>query len=278
MNLQINKISNKTYNIVTYNIAGNKPSFNLYNIVNVLKPLNADVICLQEVCLDVDFFNKMRLEPNRSTQAHAIAHYLGYQYCIFGQTLKDKYYGIAIISKLPIVYIERVDLPRGSLTQTTTNQTNIPIRMPGAKEPRLALCAIISPIPENADSNFIVICTHFGLYNSHDIETEIAKMPISIISNYINHPKFADMPTILAGDLNIEPDNNMLSWLAEEWIIPVKNTNTFIDKDVPNIEKEIDYIATRHNNKIVMSTQNVVINEITKYSSDHFPLVASISM
>jgi len=271
-------LSNKTYNIVTYNIAGNKPTFNLFNIVNILKPLNADIICLQEVCLDVEFLNRMRLEPNRSTQAHAIAHFLGYPYCIFGQTLKDKYYGIAIISRLPIIYSERVDLPHGSLTQSTLNIDGIPLRMPGAKEPRLALCAIVAPMPSNPNDNFMILCTHFGLYNSQDIESEVAKLPISIISNYVNQSNYNDMRIILAGDLNIEPNNRMLSWLSNEWNIPIKNTITFVDQAIPNIQKEIDYIATKPNNKIIITNQFVVINELSKYASDHFPLITTISM
>jgi endonuclease/exonuclease/phosphatase family metal-dependent hydrolase len=279
MDLQKNKISNKTYNIITYNIAGNKPTYNLYNIVNILKQLDVDVICLQEVFLDIQFANQMRLEPNRATQAHAIAHYLNYPFCIFGQTLKDKCYGIAIISRLPIINSERVELPNGSLTRTIKNKLT---RMPGAKEPRLALCATISPNSPNSNSNandnLIIICTHFGLYNDTDIDIEIAKIPISIINNYISDPKFAGLPCILAGDLNFKPDNIMRMWLAEEWIVPIKNTNTYFDKEIENIGKEIDYIAIRPNNKFVILNQSVVINDLTLITSDHLPLIATISM
>jgi len=253
--------------LATYNIAGgNKKLFRHERILEVLESLNADVICLQEVCG----------ESVEDTQAHHLANDLRMN-CMFGRA-RDRgggVFGNAILSRYPITRRQEIELPRGSLMADDGK------KMPGQKEGRLALAAIVSPFPDVRTSDFLCICTHVGIYNSAEKASE-AQRPAEIIGNLVNSKAFKDTPAVLAGDLNCawtEPFTGVVARLHRNWhIYPSAGTRTSKSKDKGN---KVDYICDRGRGRwrLQDKTMQAVRNSVTspgkkQAPSDHLPLVA----
>lgn len=83
----------------------------------------------------------------------------------------------------------------------------------------------------------------------------------------------SQMPTILAGDLNAEPDSEAMQLLFEHWSPSIKNTEFTYPADVPAVK--IDYILFRpaHKWRIIESK---VIDE--KIASDHRPILTILEL
>lgn len=240
-------------NIVSYNIAGNHEEIwgtnqdqHINKLSQFFSSIKADVICLQEVS------GSKLLE----TQAHKIAQELRMN-CAFAPAIEKKVYGVAILSHFPISSIQHLPLPRGSLFKDNGD------RMPGQNETRVALCTRISPIKDDPTFDFICICTHFGIYNSEDINNEKALEPVKIIHDYINQNKIKETPALLVGDLNTTPNSEMWQRLDKNWNMHASDATTN--------KRKIDYICDRGRGKYQMQPQQVR-RDIDL--SDHFPLIA----
>jgi endonuclease/exonuclease/phosphatase family metal-dependent hydrolase len=238
--------------IVTYNIAGNHKGFRLEPIAQVLRGLDADVICLQEVAAHSN--------TEHLTQAHALAALLRMN-CCFAQTLTSKtVFGNAILSHCPLRPAKEIELPRGSLTRDDET------RMPGQKERRIALALVVSPVQARPELDFICICTHFGLYNTRESQPAEEKSPclepVRQIDAFVTQANRRQTPAILAGDLNVERGSTIMNSLAHNWNLH-ETGNTFKTK-------KIDWILDRGGGVWRMRSQIA----LTFDASDHFPIVA----
>jgi endonuclease/exonuclease/phosphatase family metal-dependent hydrolase len=181
--------------VATYNIASLAKSLTGKNTVKngfakaraVLLSSRADVICLQEVGGKRD----------GSNQAQLLADALGMN-CLFQQSDNTTkiIYGIAILSRFPVISGHTIPLPKGSAKKDSGD------RQSGAKELRTALAVKISP---TSGAEFRCICTHFGIYNSADTNAGASLGPVQAIEKLLASAVNPTMPAILAGGLNAQP-------------------------------------------------------------------------
>lgn len=251
--------------IVTYNIAGNHDTFSVEGIAAVLHDTQADIICLQEV-------NQVKDQPQFTTQAHLIADALRMT-CVFGKAMERKIkgeYGNAILSRYPIHSIRSIELPRGSKFKDNGD------RMPGQNEPRVAVVGIVSPVP-NGTEDFVVICTHFGIYNSEERSTRALDVIKRVKAFFKTHGKdtHSKLPMLFAGDLNASPNFPVI--LELEKLFSPLNPNP---KGRTTRTREIDYIFGKSSSKVKMDLKacKVLTWEETNNASDHLPVVADFNL
>eukprot|EP00927_Polykrikos_kofoidii_P047877 TRINITY_DN42161_c0_g1_i1.p1 TRINITY_DN42161_c0_g1~~TRINITY_DN42161_c0_g1_i1.p1 ORF type:complete len:480 (-),score=54.47 TRINITY_DN42161_c0_g1_i1:16-1455(-) len=236
--------------VVTYNIAGRHAGFSVQKIVDVLRSVEADVVCLQEV-------NGSSLER---TDAHAIAAALRMS-CTFAQGPEDIVFGNAILSRWPLGSTEIIELPCGSATKADGS------RMPGSRERRVALTAVVCPPCDVTCRDFIIICTHFGIYNEFDLASPESLEPVRRIHSFLKLHR--STPALLAGDLNAQPGSSVLKELDKNW-----NIHKQYDEVVTCGNIKIDYILDRGRGVWKMGLQYALSMEETQHASDHCPLVA----
>jgi endonuclease/exonuclease/phosphatase family metal-dependent hydrolase len=139
-------------------------------VIEVLRRLDADVVMLQEV-------DSRTERTGRVDQALAIASALGLQYAFAPTiTLEGGEYGIAILSRLEFLGVERISL---------TNE--------GAAEPRTALDVLLC-----AGSQELRAINHHADYRTPGANRSILEVLAALVERPRGH-------TIFAGDFNLTP-------------------------------------------------------------------------
>ena len=232
-----NTSSMKRIIVLSYNIhhgEGVDQQFDLERIAEVINSESPDVVSLQEVD------NKTRRSKGID-QAKELARLTNMKY-IYGSSMayKGGEYGNAV------------------LTTLTVKESKI-ILLPG--EPRSALCVTLkAPGKESSAKDFIFVATHL------DESKEPQFKSISLIENLFKSD--ANLPSILAGDLNAVPNSTTMQALEKSWQnATCKAGFTFPAK---NPSKQIDYILCRPSgNWKVVETR--VLDEAV--ASDHRPIL-----
>ena len=237
--------NNRTIKVMTYNIhhgVNNNKQFDLDGIANVIIKEKPDFVALQEVDSVIKRSNNLDLSK------------------ILGQKTKMKYlfgnatkidnglYGVAILSKYPIIHSKNVALPF---------QKN--------EEPRTAL-QITSVLPSGDTISFI--STHLDYKDkNHYRKEQVQKINMAFNSN--------KYPTILAGDINDIPSSKTLEILHTYWIPTFNKNNPKSTFPADHPYKKIDYIFYSKKNKWKLLSQNVVNDSI---ASDHRPYIATLQL
>lgn len=185
-------------------------------------------------------------------QTNAIADRIGF-YGFFGEAIKVKStspYGNAVVSRYPFKSVETIKIPDPE-KQNELDRDGEPVHY----ESRCIIKAIINA----EDKEICILVTHFGLALS-ERKNAVEKL-CEIIDN-------TDLPLILMGDFNTEPDDEILSPLSERLKSVYASENTF-PSDNPQIK--IDYIFYRGLECIHSET----INEIY---ADHLPITAEFEI
>lgn len=234
-----------TLKVMTYNIHhGNPPSAgDKIDIPAIAKVINAekpDLVALQEV--DV---NTIR-SGKGINQASELARLTGmYYYFSKAIDFQGGDYGVAVLSRFPIVDSVRYDLP---------------VLKEIGGEPR-TIAAITIQLPGN--KRIIFASTHLDLHE----ENRLAQS--KLITDRFGKSK---LPMVLAGDFNATPESKVISYLDQYF------TRTCLPDCAPTIpvenpEDAIDFIMLRPA-KLFKVTTTRVIDE--KYASDHLPVVAEL--
>jgi dolichyldiphosphatase len=184
--------------VVNYNVVDSQVGFSVPKITDMLRSLNADVICLQGV----------KGGSSENTDAHAIALQLR-MFCVFAQASQDKCFGNAILSYWPLHSVETIKLSPGS------EKKNDGSRTPGCGEQRIALAAVVCSSRHNPARDFIVICAHFDVYNIYDAAPVDCLSPVQLIWDFVKTRKA--YPALLAGDFNTKPGSPILQDLEKNW-------------------------------------------------------------
>lgn len=185
-------------------------------------------------------------------QTNAIGNALGY-YRYFGEAIKvygTSPYGNAVMSRYPFKSVETVKIPDPDASNEI-NRDGEPVRY----ESR---CIIKAVIEENG-KDICILVTHFGLAKSERIN---AVNKLCEIIDSVN------LPIILMGDFNTEPNEELLTPLLKR----LKSVDTFentFPSDKPEIK--IDYILY----KGLECTYSETINEIY---ADHLPIIAEFNI
>lgn len=208
-------------------------------IVDTIQRCGADVVGLQEI-LDEG------TDPAFVAQAKIIAERLGFYY-YFAKAIdfgENNPYGIALVSRYPILSTEKVFIPDPQVR-----------KYDGYYETRVLLKAVI-----DVGGGLNVLVSHFGL-NPDEHENAVQ----TVISNL---PKER---CVLMGDFNMEPDNPILNPIMQRLYDTAQNfasPKLSFPSDTPIVK--IDYIFVSEDIKV----QYADIPEIV--SSDHRPHIATI--
>ena len=206
---------------------------------------------------NVDFcgLNEVRGEgplDGYTDQTNAIGDGLGY-YRYFGEAIKvhgTSPYGNAAVSRYPFKSVETIKIPDSEL-HDEINRDGEPVHY----ESR----CIIKAVLETVKGDICILVTHFGLAQS---ERENA---VKTLCDIIDK---TEMPIILMGDFNTEPDEEILAPLFTR----LKGVDT-AKPTFPSYEPEIkiDYIFF----KGLECTYSETVEEIY---ADHFPIIAEFEI
>lgn len=234
--------SQATLRVAAYNIRhglGVDGEVDLERIADVLRPLDADVITLQEVDRRVE-------RTNGIDQARRLGELLGME-AHFGDFMpyQGGEYGMAVLSRFPVLGVTNVRLPDGDEPRT-------------ALEVRVAVGQRGRPVS--------VVGIHF--YRT----PEERRAQADVLTRY-----FADVghPVVLAGDFNSRRGDIVLRGLREDgWLIVEKDgdADTF-PADVP--DREIDFVMLRPGSAFEIVEHRVIDEPV---ASDHRPLLVVLRL
>ncbi len=236
-----NGVSTPSYRVATYNIRHGNGMDNriaLERTAGVLRGLEADIIALQEVDNGVT-------RSGRVDQSLVLATLLGVERA-FGAFMPygGGEYGLAILSRYPILDVAEVRLPAGA-------------------EPRIALAATIA-LP-NADT-VTVVNVHFDWITNDNARITQARA----LARYLDTLSGS---WLLMGDFNDLPDSRTLRLFSErvlDYPKPADSSFTF-PSTMP--EKEIDYILASRDGVWKFTEMTVIADTV---ASDHRPVLAEI--
>lgn len=210
-------------------------------MVDTIKKCGADIIGLQE----------MRDESEAAdydAQAKIMAEKLGFHY-YFAEAIRfsgKNPYGNALISRYPIKKAETILIPDPEIK-----------KYDGYYEIR---CLLKAEIEVGGGLNVLV--SHFGLNpDEHEnaVKTVIQNLP--------------EGKTVLMGDFNMQPDNELLNPIREKLYDTADKFETELfsfPSDVP--DRKIDYIFTSNDLKVIDADIPALV------SSDHRPHLATIDL
>ena len=196
-----------TLRVAAYNIKhglGMDGQVDLARVADVLRPLDADVITLQEIDNGVE-------RTGGVDQARRLGALLGME-AHFGDFMpyQGGDYGMAVLSRIPVLGVTNLRLPDGD-------------------EPRTALEVRVAAGPEGR------IVSVVGIHFYRTPEERLVQAD-SLTSYFAD----TERPVVLAGDFNSRRGDLVLRSLQESWFVVDKtgDANTF-PADVP--EREIDF-------------------------------------
>lgn len=237
----------QTIRVMTYNLhhcnppsAGDK--IDVKAIADVIIREKADLVALQEVDVNTERSGK------GNNQAKMLADMTGMHY-YFSKAIDHQGgdYGVAVLSKYPIVDSVRYGLPiHADKPEEQRTIAAVTIQLPGKK-------------------NIIFASTHLGLKEPNRLlQSE------KIVKEFGN----AQFPMILGGDFNAVPDSEPIKYLDQYfqrtclndcgWTIPVEKPN-----------KTIDFIMFKKGDPFKVKSTKVVEE---KYASDHLPVISEIEV
>lgn len=230
-----------TIRLVAYNIrhgAGMDGEVDLQRTADVIRRLEPDLVTLQEI-------DSATTRTNRVDQARRLGELTGLHAAFGGfMAYREGQYGMALLSRYPIVEVANHRLPDG-------------------QEPRTALAAVVR-IP-GSDLELVLVGIH--LYRTASERLAQARKIVEIFDG-------DSRPIILAGDFNSTRDSEVIRLLARHWHVVDKGDDhlTFRSDDP---SREIDFIMLRPAERFTV-TRSQVISE--PMASDHRPVLVEFAL
>lgn len=232
--------------VLCYNIhygQGNDGEYDLERLAEVIKKAAPDLVALQEVDVGVK-------RSGRVHEAQRLAELTGMA-VRFGPTqhYEGGLFGNAVMTRLPIHDVVIQPLP---YTESTEERVTYP---------RGAIAVTVST-PGGQRLRFV--STHF----QHNVAED--RLAEAHAINKLFAAEDDEMPTILAGDMNAEPNSEPIRVLLERWSnatdIPASPTAPSADP-----RSRIDYIFYRPDSWFRLSHAEVIAEPM---ASDHRPVLA----
>ena len=236
--------------VASYNIQAGGDD--LGRIVSAIRDLNADVVGLQEV--DVHWLERSRFADQATALGTALRMHVRfapiYRIPNANPSLPVREFGVAILSRLPVVEFEN-----DSLTRLSTQQANAtPALMPG----------LANAVLDVQGRHVRVLVTHLDYRADPAVRSrQVAEM--------LRHADGDPLPAILLGDLNAPPDAPELQPLftrfRDAWTASLGSGFTY-----PALSpvKRIDYVLVSPDFRVVDAT----VAPTT--AADHRPVVATL--
>lgn len=229
----------ETVRLMAYNIhhgEGTDGDLDLERIAEVINAQQPDLVALQEVDRGVR-------RTGREDQAVRLAQLTGLAPA-FGAFMDydGGEYGMAILSRWPMLEVENIRLPDGD-------------------EPRTALRVRVRS-PRTGDE-LVFVGIHF--YRTDDERMSQARRLVEAL-------EAEGAPVVLAGDFNSTPESPVLDLVGRRWWALPKGEDhlTFPSTDP---RTEIDFILLRPRERFHLSSHDVLDEPV---ASDHRPLVAEV--
>jgi endonuclease/exonuclease/phosphatase family metal-dependent hydrolase len=227
--------------VSSYNIRHGRGMDNrvaLERTAGVLRGINPDIVGLQEVDRNVE-------RSGRVDEAALLGNLLGMQHA-FGAFMdyQGGRYGLAILSRHPIVSSREIVLPTG-------------------EEPRVALAArIVVP----GGDTITAINVHFDWVENDAARYRQARALSTVLDTLSD-------PWLLVGDFNDGPDSRTLRVFQDMVHAAPKPTDSSFTFPSNAPVKEIDYIFAQRSERWRSGTVRVVVDSL---ASDHRPVSTSI--
>ncbi len=228
-----------TLRVMAYNIRhgeGTDGRLDLDRIADVILEQDPDLVALQEVDRRVDRTNgrdQARSLGARTGLDHAFGAFMDYD---------GGEYGMAILSRWPIVDVVNERLPDGD-------------------EPRTALkVRVRSP---DTGRELVLVGIHF--YRSDDERRDQADRLLETLAD-------ETAPVILAGDFNSTPDSEVIDRFHDDWDVLSKGRDRFTFPST-DPQREIDYVMVRPARQFYVLSHEAIEEPI---ASDHRPLIADL--
>ena len=226
-----------TLRILSYNIRhgnGMDEVVDLTRAAAVINRLRPDVVTLQEVDNSAE-------RTGGVDQARHLGELTGME-SAFGAFMEYQggEYGMAILSRHPIVWSENHMLP------------------PGA-EPRSALEDRIR-VGDGDEAEIVLAGVHF--YRSAPERLAQAQRAVEVLAE-------RTVPVILAGDFNSTPDSEVIAFLRRHFTIPDKGADHFTFPS-QGATREIDFIMYRPEDRFQVIEHRVIDEPL---ASDHRPVL-----
>ncbi len=247
--------------ILCYNIhygQGNDGVYDIPRLADVINAAKPDLVALQEIDVHVKRsgrLHELRILADKTGMAARFGPTQHYEGGLFGN---------GILSKLPIHDVHIQPLP---YTEATPELTTYP----------RAAVAVVVELPNG--KKIRIASTHFQHASFDEDRLNEAK---AINTHFANEDASADtmgaeaaaLPTILAGDLNAQPDSAPISELKKKWTFALE------DEPVPTAPSKaprsrIDYILHRSADPIRIVEHHVVNDAM---ASDHCPVFAVLEI
>ncbi|HYG99654.1 MAG TPA: endonuclease/exonuclease/phosphatase family protein [Terriglobales bacterium] len=232
----------RTLKVLTYNIHhGNPPSkpgaIDIKAIAKVISESGADLVGLQEVDVHTNRAGKDLNEAAELAKLTGMNFYFAKSIDYDGGD-----YGLAILSKFPILHGETLLLP-----------------LQGG-ESRAMGVVTVEPTP---GKKILFATTHL------DLKAHNRVLQVNFIREYYANK---NLPTILCGDFNAFPDSETISSLDEMFRRSAIASGLTFPMNKP--DREIDYVMFRPADKFTVKSHVVVPEE---YASDHRPVLVTVS-
>lgn len=228
--------------LMTYNVhhcEGADGKLDIERIAKIIKDQSCDLVALQEI-------DRKTSRSQQVDQLEALAVLTGMK-PFFGKAIDygGGEYGVAVLSKLPIVEHKTSLLPTG-----------------GKREQRVALELLVQP--EEGDA-FIFVCTHLD-HSSGENDRE--QQTATLRKMFGNGPRQA----ILAGDFNAPVSRPEMAIVLERWTdVDATKLTATIPVSKPTLK--IDYIFVQRDSPWEVISSRVLQEPL---ASDHLPLVTTL--
>ncbi len=228
--------------LMTYNIQSGRDAYKNLDLSaseNTIREFSPDILALNEVRMKT-------LDVGDTEQAKVLAENLSMHY-YFAKAIdyNGGEYGIALLSRFPIVRAEGIPVP--PLPEEKREKRY---------EDRVLLKA---ELDVNGKTVFVFV-SHFGLSNAEResatalFETEIAKI---------------EAPAVFMGDLNMKPEDALVGRI-KKYLTDLSENESFMTHHTLTLEDRIDYIfASNH-----FSCEKIF--SPFSLASDHLPIVADV--
>ena len=231
----------QVFTTMTYNIRHGlttKNQSNLSRVSELIRVNKVDIVALQEI----DSATVRSLGRN---QTKFLAKETKMK-AVFAKAVAEKQgsYGLAILSRYPIIASQIVQLPS-----------------PEEGASRVLLCAYVE-LPTGKTVRF---CT--TKLDPHSAQNRTAQA--AIITALL---KESIQPVVWAGDFHSHTDDPIIQKMARYWQYAGLNINQIT---FPELASRFDYILTRPNNEMTQLTYRVIKENRT---SDHYPVIASFRL
>jgi len=235
--------------IVTWNIhkgIGTDRAYRLDRTVRVLRELDADVVCLQEVDEDVP-------RSGRQRQGQQLARELDYPHAALGLNVRVKggAYGNLTLSRYPMKDVRNVDL-------------TVP--------PKKRRSALVTRVVTGPPHGWLVANVHLGLMHLE------RRIQLRRLLGHVFEGARPDQPLVIAGDWN-EWGRRLVRQVMREWGFhlarhdhhPKRGARTW-----PSRRPVVALDKILYRDPVRCHHVAGVLDELTRVASDHLPLVVDL--